>query len=45
MSSTVSRFKRRADTLLEDVFRALFEEIDTEQIRAEVAALRASSPA
>lgn len=33
-------FKRRADSLLEDVFRALFEEIDTEKIRREVATLR-----
>jgi uncharacterized protein (DUF697 family) len=44
MGSTVQRIKRRADTILEDLFRALFEEIDTDQIRAEVAALRASSP-
>ena len=37
------RLKKRADTLLEDVFRALFEEIDTEKIRREVAELRAAS--
>ena len=32
--------KRRADSVLEDVFRGLFEEIDTEKIRREVLALR-----
>ena len=36
--------KRRADTLLEEVFRSLFEEIDTEKLRAEVEALKESSP-
>jgi hypothetical protein len=42
---TVKSLKRRADTLLEDVFRGLFEEIDTDKIRAEVAALRITAPA
>ncbi|HEX6179551.1 MAG TPA: hypothetical protein VF057_14400 [Thermoanaerobaculia bacterium] len=37
------QLKKRADTLLEDVFRALFEEIDTDKIRREVADLRAAS--
>ena len=37
------QLKKRADTLLEDVFRALFEEIDTDKIRREVAALRSAS--
>lgn len=41
----VGKLKRRADSMLEDVFRALFEEIDTDKIRAEIAALRAASPA
>lgn len=41
----VAKLKRRADSMLEDVFRALFEEIDTDKIRAEIAALRAVSPA
>jgi uncharacterized protein (DUF697 family) len=41
-AATVKSIKRRADRLLEDVFRALFEEIDTEKIRAEVEALRSS---
>jgi hypothetical protein len=36
--------KRRADSVLEDVFRALFEEIDTEKIRAEVEKLKSASP-
>ena len=36
--------KRRADTVLEDVFRAMFEEIDTDKLRREVDELRASNP-
>jgi hypothetical protein len=36
--------KRRADSMLEEVFRALFEEIDTDKIRREVDEIRASSP-
>jgi hypothetical protein len=36
--------KLRADSMLEEVFRSLFEEIDTEKIRREVAALQESSP-
>lgn len=32
--------KKRADTVLEDVFRALFEEIDTEKLKKEVENLR-----
>lgn len=35
----VHRLKKRADSVLEDVFRALFEEIDTDKIRREVADL------
>lgn len=37
-------FKRRADSMLEDVFRALFEEIDTARISREVAQLKATTP-
>lgn len=37
-------FKKRADTVLEDVFRALFEEIDTDKLKKEVDALRATTP-
>jgi uncharacterized protein (DUF697 family) len=36
--------KRRADTLLEEVFRSLFEEIDTEKLRHEVETLEDASP-
>jgi hypothetical protein len=36
--------KRRADSVLEEVFRALFEEIDTDKIRKEVDELRAGAP-
>lgn len=36
--------KRRADSVLEEIFRSLFEEIDTDKITREVAALRAASP-
>jgi hypothetical protein len=36
--------KRRADSVLEEVFRALFEEIDTDRIRKEVDELRATWP-
>lgn len=35
--------KRRADVVLEDVFRALFEEVDTDRIRSEVASMRAAA--
>jgi hypothetical protein len=41
--SRARKLKRHADSLLEDVFRALFEEIDTDKIRREVADLRAAS--
>jgi hypothetical protein len=37
-------FKRRADTVLEEVFLSLFEEIDTDKLRKEVDALRAGAP-
>ena len=40
----VARIKRRADTVLEEIFFALFEEIDTEKIRKDVNALQASAP-
>jgi len=36
--------KRRADSVLEEIFRALFEEIDTDKIRKEVDELRAGAP-
>src|SRR5687767_6770479 len=37
-------FKRRADSVLEDVFRALFEEIDTEKLKKEIDELRSKAP-
>jgi hypothetical protein len=37
-------FKRRADTVLEEVFRSLFEEIDPDKIRKEVDELKAGEP-
>ena len=40
--AVAKRFKARADRALEDVFRGLFEEIDTDKIRSEVENLRAS---
>ena len=36
--------KRRADTMLEELFRAMFEEIDTEKLRKEVDELRDRAP-
>lgn len=36
--------KKRADSMLEEVFRSLFEEIDTEKIRRDVASLKGSEP-
>ena len=40
----VREFKLRADSMLEEVFRSLFEEIDTAKIRRDVDALKASEP-
>ena len=37
-------WKQRADFVLEDVFRSLFEDIDTDKIQSEVAELKKSSP-
>jgi hypothetical protein len=36
--------KRRADSMLEELFRSLFEEIDTEKLKKEVDELRAGAP-
>lgn len=36
--------KRRADTVLEELFRSMFEEIDTDKVRKEVEELRAGAP-
>ncbi|HEX8620185.1 MAG TPA: hypothetical protein VF911_21580, partial [Thermoanaerobaculia bacterium] len=36
--------KRHADTMLEELFRAMFEEIDTDKLRKEVDELRDRAP-
>jgi hypothetical protein len=36
--------KKRADSLLEDLFRAMFEEIDTDKLRGEIETLKANAP-
>ena len=41
--SPAMSFKRRADHALEEILRAVFEEIDTDRVRAEVIELRAAS--
>jgi uncharacterized membrane protein YcjF (UPF0283 family) len=40
----VRQLKKRADSLLEEVFRSLFEEIDSEKIRRDVALLKEKTP-
>ena len=40
----VHRLKKRADSLLEEVFRSLFEEIDAEKIRRDVDKLKEQAP-
>ncbi len=40
----VRDLKRRADSILEEVFRSLFEDIDTEKIAAEIEELKATAP-
>ena len=37
--------KRRADVMLEELFRSLFEEIDTDKLRGEIETLRRQAPA
>lgn len=37
-------FKKRADNVLEEIFRSMFEEIDTDKLRKEVDELRAGTP-
>jgi hypothetical protein len=37
--------KRRADTVLEELFRSVFEDIDTDKLKKEVEELRAGAPA
>lgn len=40
----IRQLKKRADSLLEEVFRSLFEEIDTEKLRRDVTALKSNTP-
>lgn len=40
----VHQFKKRADSVLEEVFRSLFEEIDPARIQRDVEALKAGAP-
>ena len=40
----VRQLKKRAESVLEEVFRSLFEEIDAEKIRRDVAKLKAEAP-
>ena len=40
----VTQLKQRADSVLEEVFRSLFEEIDTTRLRADVASMKSSAP-
>lgn len=42
--SKAKDIKRRADTVLEEVFRSLFEEIDTDKLKKEVDDLRDGAP-
>ena len=47
MIATMSKardFKKRADTVLEEIFRSMFEEIDTDKLKKEVDELRAGTP-
>ena len=41
---TAKGLKRRADSVLEELFRSIFEEIDTEKLRKEIDELRAAAP-
>jgi hypothetical protein len=40
----VRELKQRADNVLEELFRSLFEEIDTDKIRKDVESMKASEP-
>ena len=42
--SKAKDFKKRADTVLEEIFRSMFEEIDTDKLKKEVDELRAGTP-
>ena len=42
--ATAKDLKKRADSMLEELFRSMFEEIDTDKLRKEVDELREKSP-
>jgi len=42
--SKAKDFKKRADTVLEELFRSMFEEIDTDKLKKEVEELRERAP-
>ncbi len=42
--SKAKGFKKRADTVLEEIFRSMFEEIDTDKLKKEVDELREKTP-
>jgi hypothetical protein len=42
--STARNLKRHADSVLEELFRSIFEEIDTDKLRREVEELRSAAP-
>ncbi len=42
--SKAKDFKKRADTVLEEIFRSMFEEIDTDKLKKEVQELRERAP-
>ncbi len=42
--SKARHFKKRADTVLEEIFRSMFEEIDTDKLKKEIDELRAGAP-
>src|SRR5690242_16081216 len=44
MMATAKDLKKRADSMLEEIFRSMFEEIDTDKLRKEVDELREKSP-
>lgn len=44
MATKAQQLKQRADSLLEEVFRSLFEEIDTDKLRRDVELLKTSMP-
>jgi hypothetical protein len=44
MATTAKDLKKRADSVLEELFRSMFEEIDTDKLRKEVDELRDKSP-